>query len=337
MKNSFPLKIRAALLLALAFFLLSSLSFSQEDRLETTAASILHLNVADLDRSLEFYRDVLGMVYVNPPGDPVAPPSFITDDENALFRTTILQIPNGSFSLELIEWYGVPQRAMYPRIQDPGEIMLGMRVRNLNILQTHAEEIGLQVLSENGEPFDVPSNKAVMIRDPDGFVIRFVEDKEEAFSGPGEIDQVSVYLSVADLDKTIEFYNSIFGMGIDPMDVEFPTGMARIQVLFGDRSIENVRFIGGSFPGSDIQIFFQEITGPTRRAVSHRIQDPGGAIFLFSINDFDRAVEAIPSYGGLLGTDQKSVDINSDATLTWARDPNGMLFLLSAADFFSGG
>ena len=243
MKKHLFLKNSLALFLAFTFSLISLASLSQEDKLETTAASILHLNVADLDRSLEFYRDVLGMVYVNPPGDPVAPPPFIIDDENALFRTAILQLPNGSFSLELVEWYGIPQRAMYPSLQDPGEIMLAMRVRNLESLQAHAEEIGLQILSENGESNDESGFGTLMLRDPDGFIFRFVEYREQEYSGPGEVGEVLIYLSVADLDQTIEFYNSIFGMDMDPLRIEFPTDMIRIQALFGDPLI-NLRHFG---------------------------------------------------------------------------------------------
>ena len=335
MKNRFLGNIRPTLLLALALSLLGSTGFAQGDRLESTAASILHLNVANLDRSLEFYRDVLGMEFVNPPGDAVAPPPFITGDANALFRTTVLQIPNGSFSLELVEWYGIPQRAMYPRIQDPGQIMLAMTVRDLDSLQAHAEEIGLQILSENGEPYDETSNRAVMVRDPDGFIVELVESRQEPFSGPGDVSAVSIFLSVADLDQSIGFYNRIFGMGITPPAFG-DVNMDRIQALFGDRSIDNVRIAAGTFPGSDVQLFFQEFSGPTRRALTHRVQDPGGPILLISINDFDNAVEAIPAYGGLLGTDQKSVQPAANANQTWARDPNGLLFLLTGANPAAG-
>ncbi len=300
---------------------------AQNNMTQSTSASILHLNVADLERSLELYRDLLGMEYVDPPAEPRSGRGLI-DDEHAMLQTTILKLPNDSFRMELVEWINTPKRAMHPMIQDPGQIMLAMNVRDLDTLLARAKEMGLQVLSENDEPYDATTNRAVMIRDADGFIVELVERKGETFEGPGEVNSVTVYLTVADLNQTVSFYNSVFGMGLEQ---PAPAGQAndRIQALFGDRSIATMRATRGTFPGSEFVINFQEFTGPTRRAVSHRVQDPGGPIMLIGVNDFDRAVDNILSHGGLIGSDQKSAMLDAGTSSSWTRDPNGLLIRLS--------
>jgi predicted enzyme related to lactoylglutathione lyase len=94
-----------------------------------------------------------------------------------------------------------------------------------------------------------------------------------------------------------------------------------------------MRAARGTFPGSDITINFQEFTGPTRRPVSHRVEDPGGPIYLVGVTDFSMAIEKIQEFGGLIGTDQKSVSLAHDARQSWTRDPNGMLIMLSQGEF----
>tara|TARA_R110002110_G_scaffold147129_2_gene337358 strand:- start:58658 stop:59653 length:996 start_codon:yes stop_codon:yes gene_type:complete len=300
---------------------------AQNSMTQSESASILHLNVANLERSLEFYRGVLGMEFVDPPAEPRSGRGLV-DDANVMLQTTILKTPNGSFSLELVEWLNTPLRAMYPNIQDPGEIMLAMTVRDLDALLARAREIGLQVLSENGAAYDAPTNRAVMIRDSDGFIVELVERKDRDFTGPGEVSDVSVWLSVADLNQTVTFYNNVFGFDLAEPG---PAGAAndRIQALFGDRSIATMRASRGTFPGSDFEINFQEFTGPTRRPVAHRVQDPGGPIMLIGVNDFSAAIDKIKQYDGLVGTDQKSVMLDPGTSSSWTRDPNGLLIRLS--------
>lgn len=302
-------------------------ALAQNTMTNATSASILHLNVADLDRSLELYRDLLGMEYVDPPAEPRSGRGLV-ENEHAMLQTTILKTPNDAFRLELVEWTNTPLRAMHPMIQDPGQIMLAMTVRDLDAMLARAKEMGLQILTENDAPYDAPTNRAVMIRDADGFIIELVDRKGQAFEGPGNVSDVSIYLTVADLNQTVSFYNLVFGMN---MDVPAPAGPAndRIQALFGDRSIATMRATRGTFPGTDMVFNFQEFTGPTRRPVSHQVQDPGGPIMLIGVNDFDHAVENIVSHGGLIGTDQKSAMLAAGTSSSWTRDPNGLLIRLS--------
>ncbi len=323
-------RLTFCLSLSLGFSISSLQALAQEQSLVSTSASFLHLNVADLDRSLAFYHDVLGLEYVNPPGEPF-PGEGLSGEANSMLRTAVLQTPNGAVQFELVEWLNTPVRPMHPWIQDPGAIMLGVFVRDLDSMLVRAKDLGLQVLTETGESYVAETNRAIMLRDSDGYMVELIEFTDREFTDPGEVEYIRVWLSVADLRQTVNFYNHVFGM---EMDSAGPVGPAndRIQALFGDRSIATMRTAQGTFPNSDITVFFQEFTGPTRQPVAHRVQDPGGPIFLVGVNDFEKAIDTIQNYGGLIGTDQKSGMLETGQTQSWIRDPNGVLIMLSQGE-----
>ena len=81
---------------------------------KVVGVNVLHLNVTNLQKSLAFYRDVLGME----PTAPIAPPragGALVTEPGAMLQTVILKVPGGSFSMEIIEWTGTPLRAQQPR------------------------------------------------------------------------------------------------------------------------------------------------------------------------------------------------------------------------------
>ena len=80
--------------------------------------SMLHLNVVNLDQSLAFYHDVLGMELIAP-ATPARPNTGLVNEPGALIRTVQLCTPNKAFQMELVEWSGIALKPVQPRIQDP--------------------------------------------------------------------------------------------------------------------------------------------------------------------------------------------------------------------------
>src|SRR5271170_5724236 len=77
--------------------------------------AIIH-SVADLDKTVAFYRDGLGMT-----ADPLPKSSALdedlskfTDTHGAKFRNAILHIPGAAFTLELTEFSGMPLKKAVP-------------------------------------------------------------------------------------------------------------------------------------------------------------------------------------------------------------------------------
>lgn len=296
--------------------------------------SILHLNVSNLDQSLSFYRDLLGMEVTTAPTAPRANAGLVSEP-GAMMRTVVLKQPGGSFSMELVEWSGTALRPVQPRIQDAGEVMLAMNVRDLDAKLAGAKKLGLKVLTKDGVPFvnegrDGAKNRAVMIRDFDGFVVEFTDSSApnpNAVAGP--IGNVTVFLTVRDLAKTVDFYNKVFGF---TMAAPAPANPAneRMKALFVETGVTAQRAARGTFPGSEFQVSFQEFTGPTdRKTAAHRVQDPGGPILLVTVQGFPEVMSALKANGGIIGVGATSDTLAADARSTWARDPNGVLLRVS--------
>ena len=293
--------------------------------------SILHVNVENMDRTLAFYRDVLGMEVLRDSGGPSPTP--IVPEEGAMMHTVVLETPGGGFSMEFVEVSGIELRPQQPRIQDPGATMLAMQVADLDGLLAGATNLGLEVLSAGGEPVvtERPDgvNRAVMIRDSDGFVVELVQT-DNAEAGATPIADVSIYLSAANLDQTVAFYNEVFGFGMPDPGEASPTS-ERVVALFDDPELATMRTARGTFPGSEVTLNFQEFTGADQNPVRHRVQDPGGPIFTMTVEDFPGMIERIKAHGGIVGQGETSDMLAPDATSSWVRDPNGLLIRVGAA------
>lgn len=146
--------------------------------------AIIH-SVANLDKTVAFYRDGLGLQPEGPGGKPVSTLptpraldedlSKFTDTHGAKFRNASFKIPGASFELELTEFTGTPRHAMMPHMQDPGAATLVLTVRNVDAALAGVKKTGGSVLSIGGEPMKMGGEKSmsrsVFVRDPDGFLL----------------------------------------------------------------------------------------------------------------------------------------------------------------------
>lgn len=295
-----------------------------------TAVSILHLNIANLDKSLAFYRDLLGMEVTAAPAAPAANPGLVSEP-GAKMRRAILKVPGGTFSMELVEWSGTPVKPVQARIQDPGAVMIAMGVRDLDAKLAAVRKMpGLKVLSHNQEPFvntgrDGAKNRAVMIRDEDGIVVEFTDTTNVSPNAwPGAITNVGIFFTANDLEQTVRFYNSAFGLAIPTPMPAGPT-TERVKALFDNQGLATMRTARVAFPGTDFAVTFQEFAVAGRKPARHRVQDPGGPIVLVTVKAMAPVLDAIKANGGILGDGETSVAVPADARGAWTRDPNGVL------------
>lgn len=301
--------------------------------LRVSNVSILHLNTVSLEKSLALYRDVLGMELTAPLAPPRAGGALLPTP-GAMLQTTVVRVPGGSFSMELIEWTGAPLNPQHARIQDPGQVMLAFNVRDMDAKIEGAKKLGLKILSTDGVPYVTAGrgggqNKAIMIQDPTGFIVELTAADSPAATLPqGPISNVGVFITAQDAAQTAGFYNSVFGFTIPAPGAAGPAN-DRIKGLFGDPSLATMRTVRVTLPGSELTVNFQEFTGPDRKGVRHRVQDPGGPILTMTVPDLEAAVTRAKANGGTIGDGPTSVALAPDARASWVRDPNGLLIRMS--------
>jgi catechol 2,3-dioxygenase-like lactoylglutathione lyase family enzyme len=289
--------------------------------------SILHVNVADMDRAIAWYEGVLGMETVRDNGGPSPTP--IVAEEGAMMHTHIIRTPGGEFSMELVEVSGVEVREQQADVQDPGAVMLAVVVADLDAVLAGAEELGLEVISDGGEVVVTEARgRQAMVRDADGFVSYLSQATEP---DAASILHEYTFVAVADMNETVAFYNGVFGMALDePGDLN-PTG-ARILGLVGNPALSMFRLTGGyAFPDTPGALRFQEFAGAEKTPVRHRVQDPGGPILTMSVDDFAGVMARVETLGGTIGDGEVSATLPADATFSWIRDPNGLLIRVSQA------
>jgi catechol 2,3-dioxygenase-like lactoylglutathione lyase family enzyme len=174
--TTFAARLMAGLLGAIVMFGQTAPSESQV----VGVGPFLHI-VSDLDQSLAFYHDVLGLEITGPPGEhkftdnPAVANLYGVPGKQ--FRAAVLKIPGSQMGIELVQW----GEARKPK----GEPIAGPSVATL-------------FLRRPGGPKS--------LRDPDGFPVEL-----EQSDNPG----ADLAVSVSDIGKTTELYGRLLGLKED--------------------------------------------------------------------------------------------------------------------------
>ncbi len=138
--------------------------------------------VADIERSVAFYRDVLGLELVRI-SERRNLPSYdqIVGHDQVAMQVAILQHPVGEFILELIEY--VNPRGRERELDNPfiGSSHLAFEVEDVDAIYASLQQAGFGAINP---PVDVERDGAVVARamyglDPDGISIELFEEFED--------------------------------------------------------------------------------------------------------------------------------------------------------------
>ena len=110
--------------------------------------------VANLDRSIEFYHDGLGLEMTGAPGPHAfsanAIVSSLYDAPGAQSRVASFKIPDSNMAAEIVEFQGLNATPVRPRFFDPGAITLTLVVPDLEATETRLNGIkGLESVARS--------------------------------------------------------------------------------------------------------------------------------------------------------------------------------------------
>ena len=134
------------------------------------------ITVADLDRSLEFYRGLLGLHIEARAVD--VPAEEVTGIAGARCSIADLDLPDGRV-LELIPYTAGGGRPLTQRTSDPGACHLAISVDDIDVMYERLEQAGVTLrsrpitLADSGPRWD--GSRVVYTVDPDGVTVELVQ------------------------------------------------------------------------------------------------------------------------------------------------------------------
>lgn len=272
------------------------------------AGNFIH-NVSNLDKSLEFYHDVLGMDLQRAPGAQAnaapAPRPYIATPEilnlydavGGQYRVGTALVPVSPMRAELAEFKDVDRRAVQPRIQDPGASIYILTVRDLAPVMARVKRGPATVVTTGGDPVTLADgSQAILLKDPDGFFVEVVQRNPapatNAAADSNFID-VSFAFVVSDADKMARVFKD--ALGFQPHTGAFVKDKAQLKLLGAQGA--QIRQSTALVPGTMLQVEFMEFKGIDRKPVHGRQRDPGAAVLRLLVRDVDSAVKALDAAG----------------------------------------
>ena len=149
-----------------------------------TGAHHTSFTVADLDASLAFFRDVLGLelVFTREVRDDYF--GQIVGHPGAIVKAALLRLPGGSHHLELFQYLTPPGQVHEPRPCDPGSAHLALLTDDLPTLYDHLRARGASFVSKPVLISAGPNRGGygVYLRDPNGILLELFQppDRKDA-------------------------------------------------------------------------------------------------------------------------------------------------------------
>ena len=136
------------------------------------------LSVGNLERSIAFYRDLLGMTLVGQQDGTAPYLSTITGFPSVRLRQAFLKAnPSATHVLELLEYISHPSEPIPAGTNRPGSAHLCFRVPDIRALHERLSSAGVPFVSPP-EPVTHGVNTGALacyLRDPDGFTVELFQ------------------------------------------------------------------------------------------------------------------------------------------------------------------
>lgn len=281
----------------------------------TGAGNFSHI-VANLDKSLEFYHDVLGLELAAPARafDPNPTIMKLGDTIGAQSRMVQLKVPGSAVGVEIIEYKDVERKPAHPRFQDPGAANLSLRLTDFDAVVARLKKAGAHILTGGGEPVTIQGAHSFFVQDPDGFV---VELSQSATPGGG------FEAAVSNLEETVAAYRAL---GLMPAA---PNAWNGNKAMTDNAGTPGAQFRQSrvAIPGAG-SITFIEFKDIDRKPLHTRTQDPGTAILQLNVRGLDAMLAKMKTAGfTVVSTGGVPVDMGG-AKIALVRDPNNLFLEL---------
>lgn len=291
--------------------------------------------VANLDNSLAFYRDVLGLeVSVQPTA--FAPNEAIMKmgaTEGGQSRIAVLKIPGIAIGIELIEYKDIERKPQNPHFKDPGAANISMRVHGLDAMFPKIEKHpGVKILTAGGKPATLTTPNgtlhAVFLQDPDGFVVEMLDVANPPAGAPSGfvLGGGSFEPTVANSEESVKFYSDLLGF-----NMKLGAAFNDNQQMAATAGAPGASFkqSTGMIPGTAVPFTLIEFKNVERKSLSGRTQDPGTTVLQLIVKDVTALTAKLKAAGvPIVSTGGAPVQVSPALKIAIVRDPNNMLLEL---------
>jgi catechol 2,3-dioxygenase-like lactoylglutathione lyase family enzyme len=284
--------------------------------------------VADMDRSIAFYRDVIGLDLPAQPGAFSGNPAIMSlgNTPGAQSRAAMLRVPGSALGVELIEYKDIDRKPAQPRFQDPGAATLILTVRDVDAIVARVKKSAGRIQTLGGAPAVIqPGAKAIFLQDPDGFFIELSQRTpapETTAPASANIIAGNFEIMVADTGKTIQLYKE--ALGFEPQAATAFDGNKLLMDTAGTPGAQFKRSVA-RIPGTAVTMAFLEFKDIDRKPIKTRTQDPGTPILQLRTRDVDAVAKAWKAAGGeIVSSNGEPVTMGANK-IVLLRDPNGLM------------
>jgi catechol 2,3-dioxygenase-like lactoylglutathione lyase family enzyme len=288
--------------------------------------------VANVDESLKFYHDVLGLeVTVTQGFAPNPAIEKLGHTEGGQSRIAVVKVPGIALGIELIEYKDIAREPQRPRFFDPGAANFAMRIRDLDgLFPKVAAFPGVKVITAGGKPVTLKTPNgtlhAVFVQDPDGFVVEML-DAPNAPAGEGHVLSGSAFeATIANSEESVKFYKELLGF-----DMKLGTAFNDNQEMSSTAGAPGASFkqSTATIPGTSVPFTLIEFKNIERKRLSGRTQDPGTTVLQLVVKDVAALTAKLKAAGvPVVTTGGGPVQIVSGLDIAIVRDPNNMLLEL---------
>ena len=282
--------------------------------------------VQDLDKSLAFYRDVLGLEPANNMGWSNMPAIMqLGDTPGAQSRMAALRVPGSQLGVELIEYKDIDRKPQQPRFQDPGAANLGLTVRDMSAILPKLVPAGGKILTPNA-PTVLNGGRYTFVQDPDGFIVELVQPADAATRpGTGNVLGGVFELTVGNSEESVKFYNDLLGFNMT-LGASFNDNQTMASTAGTPGA--SFRQSRAPIPGTTVSMTLIEFKNVERKTLSGRTQDPGTAILQLRVSDVAALTAKMKAAGAKVITTGGAPVSIGNLKISLVRDPNNLLLEL---------
>lgn len=153
----------------------------------------VRLTVADVDKSVRLYHDMLGLELTNQPAfTDNATVAAALGVSGAQFRFGSMKVPNSGLVFELMDYKGIDRKTVQGDLQDPGSTRMQLQVRDIDAAVAALTRAGGKFISTGGKPLELPTPngalKVGIVRDPDNLFVVLIQSPPPAAKAQRQSD-----------------------------------------------------------------------------------------------------------------------------------------------------